>query len=231
MTHGERIKECRQNSGMSQEKVAELVGVSRQAVTKWETNQSAPNTENLFKLADIFGTTVDFLLSDNKEQEQTSAEHIYQYFKAEEEKKKEALRIQKKRNIVFALIIVSAYLLVYLTGRIIWCDIETNSFAGWILMSEPSGNHSYLYGWLLSSNMFLISMMISVLPAFWGKYKFSVITTTAFVLGLVSGILFGPNPEGAAIGQSHYGWAIWGCVYLLSIVIGILVQRFVKNTK
>lgn len=64
MTLGKRIKACRQQSGMSQEKVAELVGVSRQAVTKWETNQSAPSTENLFRLADIFGTTVDLLLPE-----------------------------------------------------------------------------------------------------------------------------------------------------------------------
>ncbi|MBR3867886.1 MAG: helix-turn-helix transcriptional regulator [Clostridia bacterium] len=235
MTLGERIKECRMNSGMSQEKIAEIVGVSRQAVTKWEANQSAPNTENLFKLAEIFGTTVDFLLSDNKEQEQTSAAQIYQYFKAEEEKKKDALRILKKRNIVFALIIVSVYLLVYLTGRIIWCDIETNSFIGWIVMSKPSGNHSYLYGWLLSSNMFIISMIISVLPAFWGKHKFSVITTSAFVFGLISGILFGPNPAGEFIGQSHYGWAIWGCIFVISIVIGaaveILSKRRLKKSK
>ena len=39
MALGERIKTCRQNAGMSQEKVAELVGVSRQAVTKWEVNR------------------------------------------------------------------------------------------------------------------------------------------------------------------------------------------------
>ena len=62
MTVGERIKTCRQNAGMSQEKVADLIGVSRQAVTKWEADQSAPNTENLFKLAELFGTTVDMLL-------------------------------------------------------------------------------------------------------------------------------------------------------------------------
>lgn len=64
MTLGERIKACRQQAGMSQEKVAELVGISRQAVTKWETNQSAPSTDNLFKLAEIFGTTVDLLLPE-----------------------------------------------------------------------------------------------------------------------------------------------------------------------
>ena len=55
MSLGERIKEQRKISGLSQEKVAEFVGVSRQAVTKWETGQSAPSTENLFKLAEIFG--------------------------------------------------------------------------------------------------------------------------------------------------------------------------------
>jgi len=65
MTLGERIKECRQNVDLSQEKVAELVGVSRQAVTKWEANQTAPSTENLFKLAEIFGTTVDFILTSD----------------------------------------------------------------------------------------------------------------------------------------------------------------------
>ena len=72
MTLGERIKACRQHAGMSQEKVAELVGISRQAVTKWESDQSAPNTENLFKLAEIFGTTVDLLLNSEEESNETT---------------------------------------------------------------------------------------------------------------------------------------------------------------
>ena len=86
MTLGERIKTCRQKAGMSQEKVAEFVGVSRQAVTKWESNQSAPNTENLFKLAEIFGTTVDVLLEAEQETKPSSAEQIYYLYKMEEEK-------------------------------------------------------------------------------------------------------------------------------------------------
>jgi len=61
MTLGERIRSQRNRSGLSQERVAELVGVSRQAVTKWESGQSAPSTENLFRLAEVFGTTVDML--------------------------------------------------------------------------------------------------------------------------------------------------------------------------
>ncbi len=87
MALGERIKACRQSAGLSQEKIAELVGVSRQAVTKWEVNQSAPNTENLFKLAEIFGVTVEMLLASEDEDKESPAEQIYYLYKMEEEKK------------------------------------------------------------------------------------------------------------------------------------------------
>ena len=68
MTLGEKIKAQRKRNGLSQEKLAELAGVSRQAVTKWENGQSAPSTENLFRLAEIFGTTVDLLLKPEEKQ-------------------------------------------------------------------------------------------------------------------------------------------------------------------
>ena len=64
MNLGERIKKCRQEAGWSQEKVAERLGVSRQSVTKWESGQSMPSTANLFQLAQLFGTTVDFLTKE-----------------------------------------------------------------------------------------------------------------------------------------------------------------------
>ena len=53
MSLGERIKALRRRAGLSQEQVAEQVGVSRQAVAKWEAGQSAPSTENLRKLAQV----------------------------------------------------------------------------------------------------------------------------------------------------------------------------------
>ena len=109
MALGERIKACRQNAGMSQEKVAELLGVSRQAVTKWEVNQSAPNTENLFKLAEIFGTTVDMLLDSNDNSKQSSAEQIYYLYKMEEEKKIAAKRRKLKKCVSIALVIALVF--------------------------------------------------------------------------------------------------------------------------
>ena len=232
MALGERIKVCRQNAGMSQEKVAELVGVSRQAVTKWEVNQSAPNTENLFKLAEIFGTTVDMLLTLEDESKQSPAEQIYYLYKMEKEKKTAIKKQTQKRNILNALFIVLGYMAIYLIGRIIWCDLSQSSLMGWLFTAIPSGEHSYLYGWLLSSRLYWYAMAISVLPSFWGKSKFSIVTTAGFVVGVVAGMIFGPNPEGAALGQSDYGWAIWGAVYLVSIVVGIVIERLcLENTR
>ena len=50
-TLGQRIREHRRRAGLSQEALARRMDVSRQAVTKWESSQSAPSTENLFRLA------------------------------------------------------------------------------------------------------------------------------------------------------------------------------------
>ena len=47
----ENLMYYRKKKGLSQEKIAEYLGVSRQAVTKWETNTSKPNSDNLIKLA------------------------------------------------------------------------------------------------------------------------------------------------------------------------------------
>ena len=61
MDFGKKLSELRRQNGISQEKLAEMVGVSRQAVTKWESGKSNPDTENLIRLAEIFGISLDEL--------------------------------------------------------------------------------------------------------------------------------------------------------------------------
>ena len=57
-----RLYEYRKASGMSQEQVANKIGVSRQAVSKWECAESSPDTDNLIALAVLYNITVDELL-------------------------------------------------------------------------------------------------------------------------------------------------------------------------
>ncbi|SFG87781.1 helix-turn-helix transcriptional regulator [Enterocloster clostridioformis] len=63
---GETLKEHRTRCQMTQEFVAETIGVSRQAVSKWENGTSDPSTSNLFALAKLFGVSVEELLKDVK---------------------------------------------------------------------------------------------------------------------------------------------------------------------
>lgn len=61
---GEVIKANRLRCQMTQEFVAETIGVSRQAVSKWESGASDPNTSNLIALAKLFGISPEELLHD-----------------------------------------------------------------------------------------------------------------------------------------------------------------------
>ncbi len=63
MTMEERIRQSRMALGYSQEYVAEQLGLSRQAVSKWESGKSSPDTKNLIALAELFGCSVQWLLT------------------------------------------------------------------------------------------------------------------------------------------------------------------------
>ncbi len=228
----ERIKEQRKQSGLSQEKVAELVGVSRQAVTKWETGESRPSTENLFKLAEIFGTTVDLLLV-SEDKNTSPAEEIYYFYKMEEEKRRAALQRKLRRDFCLALAVVGGYCFIYLLGRLIGTPDGDYSLWGW-LTGQGYTKLPYLFGWLLSSGLYWIAMLISAVPALLGKWKFALATLGGFALSLPIGEYLGRYPKGEAIGQGHYGWLIWGIVFLLSAILGVLLENnvfFCKKMK
>ena len=65
MNLGEKIKERRKQAGLSQEQLAERLNVSRQAITKWETNKGIPDIANLIAISDEFGLSLDELIKDD----------------------------------------------------------------------------------------------------------------------------------------------------------------------
>ena len=71
MDFGDKLKQYRLKEGLSQEQLAEKIGVSRQAITKWETKRGLPDVENMIILAEIFKLTLDELvLEEVKKQEE-----------------------------------------------------------------------------------------------------------------------------------------------------------------
>lgn len=62
MTLGERIRDERKKRGLSQEELADILNVSRQAITKWETDRGIPDIANLIRISEEFEISLDELI-------------------------------------------------------------------------------------------------------------------------------------------------------------------------
>lgn len=76
MNIADRILNLRKMKGISQEELADKIGVSRQAVSKWESEQSIPDLEKIIIMSDYFGVTTDYILKgiESSEQEEEKAD-------------------------------------------------------------------------------------------------------------------------------------------------------------
>lgn len=73
-----RIRELRKQAKLSQEMMAEKIGVSRQAITKWETGLGVPDIENLVAIADLFKLSLDELMGRDIEHEALAKDYLYE---------------------------------------------------------------------------------------------------------------------------------------------------------
>ena len=74
---GDRLQRLRKGMGLSQEELAGLLGVSRQAVSKWETNQSVPELDNVLQLSRVLGVSADELLGNPARSPETPSPAAY----------------------------------------------------------------------------------------------------------------------------------------------------------
>ena len=64
MSFGENLKNVRKQRGVTQEELAEILGVSRQAISKWESDGGYPETEKLLVISKTLNISIDYLLND-----------------------------------------------------------------------------------------------------------------------------------------------------------------------
>ena len=64
MTLGEKLYRLRKEKGWTQERLAEQIGVSRQALSKWESGSAVPDAVNILRLSKLFAVSADYLLDD-----------------------------------------------------------------------------------------------------------------------------------------------------------------------
>ena len=127
MTFGEKLQALRKAQGLSQEELAQRINVSRQALSKWESGASVPDTENVIALSRLFGVSTDYLLLDEvKASGQTSP----------------AIAWPKPRKYLLAAAIVGAVGLVAI--RFIWAAMAASMFFSfgsdaWSFIGNGSG--------------------------------------------------------------------------------------------
>ena len=107
---GKKIRNLRKENKISQEALAEKLGVSRQSISLWENDQTMPSMENIIAIADIFGVSTDALLKENTESETEE--------KVEETTK--AKKPLKKKLFIFLL----AVLILAIVGFLVFVIVD-----------------------------------------------------------------------------------------------------------
>lgn len=74
MGFGNKIADARKAKNMTQEQLAELMSVTRQSISRWESDQSYPEMDKIVFLAEILGVSCDYLLKDNCDKTETKKE-------------------------------------------------------------------------------------------------------------------------------------------------------------
>lgn len=82
MTLGEKLSKLRRENNYTQEQLGDILGVSRQAISKWEADTTFPETDKLIRISELFNSSLDYLLknsidSDNKEQNTHTSNPIF----------------------------------------------------------------------------------------------------------------------------------------------------------
>lgn len=121
MTLGERLLKYRTNAKLSQDALAEKIGVTRQTISKWETDQSTPEFNKILPLCELYGITTDELIKGEKKEIEG------------EIKEKPTISYNEKRNklkatvisISVALYCIGAFIPIYLTESLNYSEEES----------------------------------------------------------------------------------------------------------
>ena len=90
----DRLVKLRKEHGYSQEELADKLGLSRQAVSKWERAEASPDTDNLICLAKLYGVSLDELLSTDEDVETIVEEQVKSDKEIKVEKSADSIHIQ-----------------------------------------------------------------------------------------------------------------------------------------
>lgn len=150
---GNKIKNARKEKGITQEQAAEILGVSRQTISNWETEKSYPDIISVIKMSEHYDVSLDYLLKGENQMKK-----YYEYLD-------ESTNVVKSKTRLSKLILVLSYLLIWSIAIIVfWRFTDSSDAMGYSLM----------YIWIiLPVSTFVVSLLIGK-NDYWGRFKWFV---------------------------------------------------------
>ncbi len=179
----DRLVELRKEHRLSQEALAEKLGLSRQSISKWERAEASPDTDNLIALAEVYGITLDQLLgNDYSKTEQKQESQPEQAEKQLSEK-----QIKGKNNLKKAPLLFLGAIAVYVGGGIIlgafWWTLM------WVLFPLVLG-YTFSALSMCFEDRKLLSILFSTIAAIFLAVSLYIVLGIAFGLWGLAWIIF-----------------------------------------
>ncbi len=160
MDIGIKIKNSRIKANLTQEQVAEALGVSRQTISNWENGKTYPDIVSVIKMSDLYDISLDHLLKEEK-----PMSNYLDYLE-------ESVNVVKSKNKFSKFILIITYLAIWAISLIVF----------WFFISDSDAmGYSIMFFWvLLPVTSFVLSLLIGK-NDYWGKWKW----ISAVVFGIM----------------------------------------------
>ncbi len=148
MVIGNKLKNARNEKGITQEQAAELLGVTRQSISNWENNRSYPDIISVIKMSDIYSVSLDHLLKEESSMKQTYHEFL----------EESTNTVAAKRNLG-KIILLSTYFIIWVVAMIVF----------WNTDGPATKELDIIFRWILLPLLLFVSTVTVARHNYWGK--------------------------------------------------------------
>lgn len=148
MEIGSKLKNARNDKGLTQEQAAEALGVSRQTISNWENNKSYPDIISVIKMSDLYSVSLDHLLKEEKSMKQTYQEFL-----------EESTNTVKAKRRLEKIILFSTYFIIWAIALVTFVLVNG-------LMTSV---FDVIFRWILLPVLLFVLTVIIAKNDYWGK--------------------------------------------------------------
>ena len=208
MTTGEKLQNLRKENNYTQEELADILGVSRQSISKWESDIAFPETDKLITLAKLYHCTVDYLLNSDNDDRETSIVAVGEN------------KGYNKKKLPFLITTLSVSLFTFTVFAIPWFEVDMPTY---IFSTQ------YRIGNVFALLSFLVNISITIISIIYLCFDKKVLGTVIKILNcILLGLLFVVMMFTL---NNGWGWSLWTSFEFAVLIVLIVLQFVLKPFK